>query len=809
MRQGDGTDLLGPSDPRSASIGVIYVAQNDDRQSVLTAILTQDKLGFKQVIVVLPDQNKAFQRPVDFDGLKNMRRGLQAQIVFITPSGPGPAEYARQRRFPVYSSLEAFSQSIRLETLASRTNDASAKRGLFGFGRKREIAAPVASVSRRNAGEDNISSLPMNGTLNSTSNSYSPQSDQEVGGANENNGFNGKHAKIADVAGLAVGSGLVAPTDDQYASSTPEHVDEVLHAQSAIDSDLQVYENTQSKSTSENGNEESTLAESHGSQKQAEPSPGIITFSTTAPRSKITRKFPVPPAEVVAVPMVAKELSSQQNGSTATATKKRSNTGKMAAAGIGAVGLEATKAGGAMGGSGGQPPSGSAPGGPGGSGVGGMSRGTRILLAVLLGVLTLLLIGGITVAALPGGINNLPRIIPGTTATATVTITPDSQDKTNIYEIIGVTGTPNPSMREVQARIISTTSPSQSKTVQSTGSIPGTRASGTLAFTNTSGSSKTFSSVILTSSSGVQVTFNGPITVPLLPPTVNVTGFAVSIGSAGNIGALQINGSCCATGITVRNYAFSGGQNAQPNSVVQQSDINSAASALTASLTPSTQAALQKQVLSNEQVVPTTLRCTSAVSANHAAGDHAPNVTVIVSVTCKEEVYDQVGARTMASNLLAKQASIDLGPNYALTGSIVSEVTRVSVVDTKGTLAILVRAEGVWVYQFSNSVLQGFINHIANMSNQNATQYLLSQPGVKAVKIDNPNGDTLPDAAHIKIVIVAIPGTTGSPTPGTGSPTPGKGTATATPGGPTAVPSGAVTPPVKLTPTPTQGLGGS
>src|SRR6266702_1311123 len=105
MRQGDGADLLGPNDPRSASIGVVYVAPNDDRQTVLTAILTQDKLGRKQVVVVLPEQNKAFQRPVDFDGLKNMRRGRKAQIVFIALSGPGPAEYARQRRFPVYSSL--------------------------------------------------------------------------------------------------------------------------------------------------------------------------------------------------------------------------------------------------------------------------------------------------------------------------------------------------------------------------------------------------------------------------------------------------------------------------------------------------------------------------------------------------------------------------------------------------------------------------------------------------------------------------------------------------------------------------------
>ena len=597
------------------------------------------------------------------------------------------------------------------------------------------------------------------------------------------------------MAGLAAGAGLLTLADDQKASSTLEKVDEASHAQSAIDADLRVHENSTSNTPLDNGQKEPILAESNGSQKQVDAGPGIITFSTTATRPKITRKFPVPPAEVVAVPVVATELSSQKNGSTTSATNKRSNTGKIAAAGVGAaavVSSEATKAGSVTGGSGSQPPSGSAPGSPGGSGVGGTSSGTRIVLAILLGVLTVLLIGGITVAALPGGFNNLPHVIPGTTATATVTITPDSKVESNIYEIVGVTGTPNPSMREVSAHIISSTSPAQSKTVQSTGSIPGTRATGLLTFFNSGNFDQSFGGVILRGHSGVPVSFNGTITVPAaLPASKTVTGFAVNIGSAGNIGALDISGPCCASGVTVKNGAFSGGQNPQPNSVVQQGDINGAASALTASLTPGTQAALQKQVHTNEQVVSNTLRCTSAVSANHAAGDHAPNVTVIVTVTCKEEVYDQQAALTMAASLLAKQASTELGSNYALTGNIVTEVTKVTVVDTKGTLAILVRAEGVWVYQFSNSVLQGFTNHIATMSNQDATTYLMSQPGVMAVKIDNPNGSTLPDAAHIKIVIVAIPGTT------------------PTPGGPTVGPTGAVTPPAKPTPSVTQGLGGS
>jgi hypothetical protein len=779
---------------------VIYVAPNDDRQSVLTAILTQDKLGFKQVVVVMPDQNKAFQRPVDFDGLKNMRRGLKAEIVFIAPSGPGPAEYARQRRFTVYSSLEAFSQSMKQETLDSGTADGSGKRGLSGFGRKKESAVPVAvaPVSSSYAREEKTSSLPVNGSRSVPQNAYPPNPDQDADGASDSDDSHSERSQVVGGASLVAGAVLAALAEDQKTSSTPEHADDVMHAQSALEEDPLLHESTSSSSTSENGKSDSTLTESHELQKQADADPGIITFSTTAPRPKITRKFPVPTAEVVAVPVVATKLASQQNGSTAATTKKKGNTGKMAAAGAGAgVSLEAAKAGSAAGGSGSQPPRGSAPGGPGGSGVGGTSRGTRILLAVLLGVLTVLLIGGITVAALPGGINNLPHFIPGTTATATVTITPDSTNKSNVYQILGVTSTPNPSMREVSARFISTTSPTQSKTVQSTGSIPGTRATGTLAFTNTSGSSKSFQSIILTSSNGVQITFNGPITVPLLPPTVNVLGFAVSVGSAGNIDALQINGNCCASGVTVRNYKFVGGNNPQPNSVVQQSDINSAVSALTASLIPGTQAALQKQVRKGEQVVSNTLRCTSAVSANHAAGDHAPNVTVRVSVTCKEEVYDQQAAQAMAANLLAKQVGTELGPNYALTGNIVTQVTRVTVVDTKGTLAILVSAEGVWVYQFSNSVLQGFANHIANMSNQNAVQYLLSQPGVKAAKIDNSNGNTMPDAAHIKFVIVAVPGVTGSPTPEVPKPTSGSPT-----GSPTIAPT-------HQTPTPTQGLGGS
>src|SRR5947209_13182761 len=112
MRQSDGADLLGTNNPRSTDIGIIYVAPDDTRQSVLTAILTQERLHRKEIALVLPERNNAFGRPVDFDGLKEMRRDLQAQLVVIAPHGSSPSELARHRRFSVYSSLESFAQSM-------------------------------------------------------------------------------------------------------------------------------------------------------------------------------------------------------------------------------------------------------------------------------------------------------------------------------------------------------------------------------------------------------------------------------------------------------------------------------------------------------------------------------------------------------------------------------------------------------------------------------------------------------------------------------------------------------------------------
>src|SRR5436309_6365855 len=207
MRQGDGTDLLGQNDPRSASIGVIYVAPNDDRQSVLTAILTQDKLGRKHVAVVLPEDNKAFQRPIDFDGLKNMRRGLKAQIVFVASGGPGPAEFARQRRFPVYSSLESYARALQADGQGSTV----VKRG-WGFGRRQKPATSESTLPSPPPQTNDIEQEPTHplpaGPIPPAEHVLTEDAAQAEN--EDEQDHSGRNAALLGGAGLAAGVGLGA-----------------------------------------------------------------------------------------------------------------------------------------------------------------------------------------------------------------------------------------------------------------------------------------------------------------------------------------------------------------------------------------------------------------------------------------------------------------------------------------------------------------------------------------------------------------------------------------------------------------------
>jgi hypothetical protein len=425
------------------------------------------------------------------------------------------------------------------------------------------------------------------------------------------------------------------------------------------------------------------------------------------------------------------------------------------------------------------------------------------LLIVLLILLTLLLVAGIAFAA-PGGIGRLSNVLPGASPTATVTITPLSKDVKDTFVLTAVTGTPDATKRQVQARKLSYITPSQSNAVPATGQVStkAIQATGVLTFYNGNGLVYTVrAGTVFTDSHGVQVENIGAVFIPAGNPSsgyghTTASAIAVLGGTNGDIKAFDFNLlQCCGSGaVYVSNgSAFTGGQDPQHYTAVSQSDIDGAANPLKTSQTKSAQKSLQSKIHGTEQLV-NPARCSTNVTSNHKAGDRATSVMVTVTATCTGEVYDQQAAQTLAANLLKTEAQKNLDSTYILQDNkIATEITSASIIDTHGTVSLNVKAEGIWVYQFSDAMKQSLAKLIAGKSEAAAKTLLVQQMGVSDVQISISSGTTLPtDPANITIAIKTVPGLPGTPTvtPPTGS-TPGTQT------------------PPTATPTSQPGLGGS
>ncbi len=771
MRQGDGSDLPGVSSPRSADIGIIYVAPNDDRQSVLAAILTQDKLGRKQVVVELPEQNKAFQRSVDFDGLKGLRGSMKAQIVFVAPPGSGPAEFARQRRFPVYSSLESYARSLQ-----NRDQSAGAARKSWLPWQK--PAAADSTLSTTSPPATSARQAP-------------PPKDNEVDQRHVPDAVNGGIAGAATVLGASALAAHEhspsAPIDFDEGDTLPPDAPEPAPAAQApagfLSDDTPTVANT--------GPQPSIAAPG----AQSAPRPKIIQLPPS--RSGTTGSLPLP--AIAPVPTAQPQVPT-----TSPPTRQR-NTGNMAAVGAAGVAAGATPAAGRVMRAGGIPPTRGSAAGPGG-GPGGPRRriGRRWLIALVLGLLTLLIACGIIAYASPSTFSHLGlnTILPGLAPPATITITPASKDVRNTYTIFGVTQNPDATQRQVQARLLSFTTPAQSKTANATGvrQTPGVQAAGIITFYNgVALDQQVNAGTTFLVAGGVRVVTDSPVDIPPASApnfgVATVSAHAVTPGVSGNIVPLAINHTCCSNigSITAKNLTpFTGGQDPQNYTFVQQSDIDGVAKPLEASLVPAARQALQAQVHGNERLI-SPPQCGPNLSSDHAAGDRASSMTVTVSATCTGEVYDLQAVQTIAANLLRQEAARDPGAGYALTGNLVTGITQITLTNaSKGTLEMFVQAEGIWVFQFSEAQKQALAKLVAGKSKSAAQALLLQQMGVARVALQvSGNGDTLPtDPSQISIVVLSVPGVTTTiptgptisttPTTGPGSPT--VPTATPTPG---------------------------
>ncbi|WP_084659034.1 serine/threonine-protein kinase, partial [Thermogemmatispora onikobensis] len=390
---------------------------------------------------------------------------------------------------------------------------------------------------------------------------------------------------------------------------------------------------------------------------------------------------------------------------------------------------------------------------------------SRLLLPAV-ALLVLLLAGGLVMAySEPAALGPLGTILPFGAPLATVHITPASVLLTRQYLITGVTGTPDPAQRQIQARRLSAMVSSPAKTVQATGHgmTAGTQAHGTITFSRRAGTSFTVAkgTTLSVVQRGLTIETDEDAflaaSLNFQPSIVTVPAHVVQPGTAGNLPAGFIDTFCCSSDLSVKvvNGPFTGGQDPQPYTYVQQSDLDNVVTPLKAGLLQQAQQQFQQQVHSGERVVGPD--CSTSTRSNHQVGDHATSVTVSLAVTCGGAAYNQQAALDMATALLRQEAARDPGPAYGLVGQVSSTIVDASLSDPQsGRLIITVKAQGRWTYQFNEAARQRLSQLIAGKAKSVALQLLRRQPGVNqaGISIVRNGGDQLPsNPAFIAITI--------------------------------------------------------
>jgi hypothetical protein len=89
---------------------VLYLESGDDIYTLFDVIAKQQK----QIVIMLAEHVRVFQRPEDFVALKHMKRRLSVGIVFVIEGSERLAQLANRHGFPVYSSMDALADALLL-----------------------------------------------------------------------------------------------------------------------------------------------------------------------------------------------------------------------------------------------------------------------------------------------------------------------------------------------------------------------------------------------------------------------------------------------------------------------------------------------------------------------------------------------------------------------------------------------------------------------------------------------------------------------------------------------------------------------
>jgi len=89
---------------------ILYLEPGDDRDVLFRAIAGQHQ----PVVLMLAEQSRLFQRPEEFVALKHLKRQLNVALFFVIASSERLAQMAERNGFPVYKSMDALSDALKV-----------------------------------------------------------------------------------------------------------------------------------------------------------------------------------------------------------------------------------------------------------------------------------------------------------------------------------------------------------------------------------------------------------------------------------------------------------------------------------------------------------------------------------------------------------------------------------------------------------------------------------------------------------------------------------------------------------------------
>jgi hypothetical protein len=291
------------------------------------------------------------------------------------------------------------------------------------------------------------------------------------------------------------------------------------------------------------------------------------------------------------------------------------------------------------------------------------------------------------------------------------------------------------------------------------------------------GGSEDVGSSELTSNSGVDIIMDGFTAIQ--GGTVVVQAHAAQAGATGNIAAYDLDFpiNICGPYDVLCNYpdgtayiqnakAFTGGQDAYDESVVQQSDIDGLARPLISQMTASAQNRLSQlvaaQLQPGEHTVLPAPECTPNVKPDHPVGTGATTITVSVSVTCYQIAYAQQDFIPGVLHAQGVQVAQQYGPAYALVGDLIAGApVYESTSADQQTATITVTARGIWAYQVDAAHKAGIAREILGETQDDARALVLgSEKDIADVRfaLEGFGGKLPTEASAIQFAVQPVRG---------------------------------------------------